>query len=327
MKKLFLAFVVSSLVLAGALYWVIQSGSRVEKDSKKPVAVHERAREEESRRKSIESVVSAEKYKLRVVTQPVEAEVYLDNFFMGRSPVEVELTSKRQELHLMATGFEEYLRMTPQLSEVEGDVVWRIRMKSLDGNRAPEVEKRSEKDSDETVLAKVKTSEISDSPRAIERSSERSVEQSKVIEEESLKNEAIKEELIEENSPDDLLQSQSDAVESSELEGVDLLNQKEVRELAIEKFLRKGTRNGYFIQLQSIPESEFLSQAEKQIQFFQSISVQSFGCRVKVRGRQEPYIRILIGPYARKSVVQLQVKRMKESLPPDAFIAKSQKCL
>jgi hypothetical protein len=77
---------------------------------------------------SSSSSVSAD-YRLRVLSEPEGADVYVDSEKVGQAPVEIPVPKESQKLKLTLSGYDDYERQIPAARDSEGDLVWKIQLK------------------------------------------------------------------------------------------------------------------------------------------------------------------------------------------------------
>ncbi|MEZ4815216.1 MAG: PEGA domain-containing protein [Bdellovibrionota bacterium] len=72
---------------------------------------------------------SSADYRLRVLSEPVGAAVFVNNEKLGQTPVEVPVPVETQKMRLTMEGYESYERQIPAAKDSEGDLVWKIQLK------------------------------------------------------------------------------------------------------------------------------------------------------------------------------------------------------
>lgn len=77
---------------------------------------------------SVQAAQGAE-FKLRILSEPESAELFLDGQKVGVTPYELSIAQQSQKLKLSAEGFDDYERQVPAAKDAEGDLVWKIQLK------------------------------------------------------------------------------------------------------------------------------------------------------------------------------------------------------
>lgn len=128
MKKI----VFFSLLVAVSVSVLIYVNSAKEKQRKKEEQVTVVESQAASSLPNVESSssssVSAD-YRLRVLSEPEGAEVYVDLVKVGMAPVEIPVPKESQKLKLSLPGYDDYERQIPAAKDSEGDLVWKIQLK------------------------------------------------------------------------------------------------------------------------------------------------------------------------------------------------------
>ena len=80
---------------------------------------------------SISSSIPTQDFKLRVLSEPEGADVFIDSQRQGSTPYEFTIGAESQKLKLIADGYDDYERQVPAAKDAEGDLVWKIQLKRL----------------------------------------------------------------------------------------------------------------------------------------------------------------------------------------------------
>lgn len=130
MKKI----VFFSLLLAVSLWILVYVSAEKEKKKKedeKVTVVESKAASSlgDAELMDTSSSSSSVDYRLRVLSEPVGADVYVNNEKLGQTPVEVAVPAETQKMRLVLKGYESYERQIPAAKDSEGDLVWKIQLK------------------------------------------------------------------------------------------------------------------------------------------------------------------------------------------------------
>lgn len=129
MKKI----VFFSLLIAISIWVLIYVNSEKEKQSKedsKIMVVESQAASSLSDVNSSQSSSSSSvDFRLKVLSEPPGAEVYVESEKVGQAPVEFPVPVDSKKLKLSLTGYDDYERQIPAAKDSEGDLVWKIQLK------------------------------------------------------------------------------------------------------------------------------------------------------------------------------------------------------
>ncbi len=132
MKKI----VFFSLLLALSLWALVYVSALKEKkrlDAEKVTVVESQAASSLTSYEAVSSQSSSSSassdFRLRVLTEPEGAEVYLDADKIGQAPVEVVVPQESRKMRLTLEGYEDYERQVPAARDSEGDLVWKIQLR------------------------------------------------------------------------------------------------------------------------------------------------------------------------------------------------------
>jgi hypothetical protein len=132
MKKI----VFFSLLLALSLWALVYVSALKEKkriDAEKVTVVESQAASSLASFEAVSSqnssVSSAADFRLRVLTEPEGAEVFLDADKIGQAPIEVVVPQESRKMRLSLEGYEDYERQVPAARDSEGDLVWKIQLR------------------------------------------------------------------------------------------------------------------------------------------------------------------------------------------------------
>jgi len=82
------------------------------------------------------SVASLSDFRLRVLTEPEGAEIFMDADSVGKTPLEVVVPAESKKMRLVLEGYEDYERQVPASRDSEGDLVWKIQLRKS-GSQMP----------------------------------------------------------------------------------------------------------------------------------------------------------------------------------------------
>lgn len=132
-----------SLLVAFALWALVYINSVREKErieSEKVTVVESQAASSLASFESVSSQSSSSSssdFRLRILSEPEGATVFLDNDQVGQSPVEVIVPQESRKMKLSLEGYEDYERQVPAARDSEGDLVWKIQLRK--SNAAPAI--------------------------------------------------------------------------------------------------------------------------------------------------------------------------------------------
>lgn len=75
------------------------------------------------------SAAIAPDYRLKVLTEPEGAEIYMDADKVGQAPLELLVPNETKKMRLVLAGYEDYERQVPAAKDSEGDLVWKIQLR------------------------------------------------------------------------------------------------------------------------------------------------------------------------------------------------------
>lgn len=75
------------------------------------------------------SVASVPDYRLRVLTEPEGAEIFMDAASVGKTPLEIVVPVESKKMRLSLEGYDDYERQVPAARDSEGDLVWKIQLR------------------------------------------------------------------------------------------------------------------------------------------------------------------------------------------------------
>ena len=140
MKKI----VFFSLLIAASIWtlvYVAQKKEQIRKEESKPTVVESQTSSSQSasslaslsQSSSLKS--NAPDYRLRILSEPDGASVYLDNDNIGKAPFEMPIPSESRKIKLSMEGYEDYERQVPAAKDSEGDLVWKIQLKKIQAKK------------------------------------------------------------------------------------------------------------------------------------------------------------------------------------------------
>jgi len=131
MKKLIFFFLLIAFAI-WMLVFVRHKKEEIKEQEAIPTVVESQAKSSLSANIGVDSSQSlsvAADFRLRILTEPPGADVYIDNEKVGQSPFEIAVPSQSKKLRLSLSGFEDYERQVPAAKDSEGDLVWKIQLK------------------------------------------------------------------------------------------------------------------------------------------------------------------------------------------------------
>lgn len=129
MKKIVFFSVLVALSLWILVYVSSEKEKQQKEDSKVTVVESQAASSLSGMDTSPASSASSVDFRLKVLSEPAGADVFVDSEKIGQAPVELPIPSQSKKLKLSLEGFDDYERQIPALKDSEGDLVWKIQLK------------------------------------------------------------------------------------------------------------------------------------------------------------------------------------------------------
>ncbi len=121
-----------SLLLAlsvWTLMFVIKKKETAQAESEKVTIIESKSASMSSVQTSAPAEVAASDYRLRILSEPAGAAIWLESEQVGQTPLEIPVPADSKKLRLSLNGFEDYERQIPAAKDSEGDLVWKIQLK------------------------------------------------------------------------------------------------------------------------------------------------------------------------------------------------------
>lgn len=115
------------LIFAGGLFLV--SFSRQKKEQEKMVEAKPEVLVTSINQSNARASSVGQEYHLRVISDPDQAELWVDGEKKSSTPFEFVIGPSPQKLSLKLPGYQAYERMIPAAKDAEGDLVWKIQLK------------------------------------------------------------------------------------------------------------------------------------------------------------------------------------------------------
>lgn len=128
MKKIVFFSVLVAISIWGLVY-VNSEKEKQRKEEEKVTVVESQAASSLVTSESSSNSSAPADYRLRVLSEPEGAEVYVDSVKVGQAPVEIPVPKESQKLRLSLVGYDDYERQIPAAKDSEGDLVWKIQLK------------------------------------------------------------------------------------------------------------------------------------------------------------------------------------------------------
>lgn len=346
MKKLFIALLVLCALGAGVLWWLMQAvpapnplapKAELKSESEVPaeVAGHSSEAAEEGHAEKAEKAEKVEKAEhaaegeyekksseiaLTINTEPVKAEVFVDDTLAATTPAELKIEPGAKEIVLKAEGYEEYKREAPTVAD--GPIVWKVQLKPLKGQLKSPPHKASAKPAAKKKEAAAPI-EV-EKPAATE---EKPVSHADAKHAEA-KHAEPKHAEAKHAAPNH--EEAEPAHTAPKAAKTELDEQPVTPEHAAEAALHspafRKTR-GYFLQLESLPASEAAGKIEKKRADYQSnLDSNVSACHVDL-GAKGKWTRLIVGPFANKNKAAEALGRFKGKIPEGSFVSGVQPCL
>lgn len=133
--KLFWALFILLVLSVGILFYVGQENKKLPAD-----LAH--TTESQNYVESVTAVSSSSlkgetpvEFRLRILSEPDGAEIFLDAQRAGVAPLEVTISEQSQKLKLSVEGYDDYERQVPAAKDAEGDLVWKIQLKKINSKK------------------------------------------------------------------------------------------------------------------------------------------------------------------------------------------------
>lgn len=255
---------------------------------------------------------------LTIHTEPPAAKVWVDGKPRGETPIEIPLLPKAQMVQLEAEGYAEFTRLAPSDKEASGQLNWKIQLK--EGKSSGHASHGAPKEKTKKVAAAPKKSKheapvIHGAPPPVKPAAETPVET-------ALKKETAKESAKAATHEPAAKESTHDAAPAKTKENAS----HAAAPVASVKGIKTGKVGPYLIQIQSIRrEGEWAAEVSAALSRAPASESGAFGCRVKLPDGSE-WVRILAGPFSSKAEAAERLADLRKT-QPEAFVAKSQKCL
>jgi hypothetical protein len=110
----------------GLFYFVLHERKKIDEGKNKELI--ESVSINDSSSSSSSSALSGD-YRLRVLSEPEGAGVWVDDVRSGITPYEMPIPQEAKKIRLQANGYDTYTRQVPALRDAEGDLVWKIQLK------------------------------------------------------------------------------------------------------------------------------------------------------------------------------------------------------